>query len=75
MIVSMSFKVEWNKKGGENLQQFKARYHKFRAHVEQMQMSGLLPIGEIYWIKKMADPDPKPPLPEVVHVMGEHLDD
>jgi hypothetical protein len=46
----MTFKVKWNKKGGESLMDFKDRYHRFKNHVTSLQLKGHLPAGEIYWV-------------------------
>lgn len=52
MLVTMSFKVEWQNTSGEKLEDFAKKYIAFKRHVEHLQMNGSLPLGETRWITK-----------------------
>ena len=50
MKIRIWIRCEWDKAGGEELSAFSDKFHKFRAHIERLQILGSLPRIGIKWI-------------------------
>lgn len=57
MKFTITFKVDWEK-GTESLVEFRKKLDAMKAHASSMQIKGLLPRGEIYWVIGRAKDQP-----------------